>query len=131
MNSVDDLIAFVTARLDEDEHTALAASPGPWHLNEEGDTVLAVDDIAAAEAFALSGPQQRATAAHIARHDPAHVLREVAAKRAIVAYFDLCVRAESNGTAAAVLEAVMIDLASTDAHHPDFKPQWRVEHQET
>lgn len=80
----DSLIAFLTARYDEAEAVATAASPAPWHLNDEGDEVIAVDDITVAEAFALSSNQQRATAAYIARYDPAWALRDIAAKRAIV-----------------------------------------------
>jgi hypothetical protein len=75
---------FIDARLLEDEEAALAASPGPWRLNAEADEVLAVDDITVAEAFALSNRQLRATATHIARHNPSRVLVEVEAKRAIV-----------------------------------------------
>lgn len=75
---------FLAARHDEDEAVAQAASPGPWHTNAESDEVLAMDDITVAEGFALSGPQVRATTAHIARHDPARVLADVAAKRAII-----------------------------------------------
>jgi hypothetical protein len=81
---VDDLLAFWRARLDETEAIAQGASPGPWHLNAEGDEVLAVDDVTVAEAFALSGRQQRATASHVALHDPDRALRDVAADRAIL-----------------------------------------------
>lgn len=80
----DDLVAFLRARLDDDERGANLASPGPWHLNPEQDEVWAVDDIEVATAFALSSNQQRNTARHIARHDPARVLREVEAKRRII-----------------------------------------------
>lgn len=76
---------FITARLGEDEQQALSASPGPWHLNAEHDEVIAVDGIEVCTAHALSNNQLRNTARHIARHDPARVLREVAAKRAILA----------------------------------------------
>lgn len=79
-----DLVEFLTARLDEDEQTALAASPGPWRPGEEHDDVIAVDDITVAEGFALSGRQLRATVDHIACHDPARVLAEVDAKRRLV-----------------------------------------------
>ncbi|MGW4051507.1 DUF6221 family protein [Streptomyces sp. NPDC004779] len=81
---MDDLIAFLRARLNEDAELALAASPGPWHPNEEHDEVHAVDDIVVAEGFALSGRQLRATVDHIARHDPARVLAEVYAKRMLL-----------------------------------------------
>jgi hypothetical protein len=82
------IIEFLSARLDEDEAVARAASPGPWHTNAEAHEVLAVDDITVAEGFALSGPQTRATTEHIARHDPARVLAEVEAKRKIIAFHD-------------------------------------------
>jgi hypothetical protein len=74
-----DLIAWLTAQLDADEEAALTASPGPWRADDE--EVLAADDIPVVEAFALSGPQSRATARHIAEWDPARVLAEIEAKR--------------------------------------------------
>ena len=99
-----DLVAFLKARLDEDEAAANAAPGERWQSFTE-------DDIAGASVYddqwlllnpahydhdnplsnkpGATGPQyiQRARnelAAHIARHDPARVLREVAAKRAIL-----------------------------------------------
>jgi hypothetical protein len=83
-DSMDDLVEFLRARLDEDEADAAAASPGPWHVNAEQDEVLAADGITVADGFALSNQQLRATACHIARHDPARVLREVEAKRQVL-----------------------------------------------
>ncbi|MFB7222430.1 DUF6221 family protein [Streptomyces sp. NPDC056227] len=80
----DDLVRFLRDRLDAEEHVARAASPGPWHINAEADEVLAADGITVADGFALSSQQLRATTEHIARHDPARVLREVEAKRRIV-----------------------------------------------
>lgn len=79
-----DLVTWLREQIDEDERLALLASPGPWHLNAEQDEVVAVDDIQVADAFALSSNQQRNTARHIALHDPARVLRQVKAYRAIV-----------------------------------------------
>ncbi|MFH8540331.1 DUF6221 family protein [Streptomyces tendae] len=63
---------------------ALAASPGPWQANDEHDEVLAVDGITVAEGFALSGRQLRTTVDHIVAHNPAAVLADLDAKRAIV-----------------------------------------------
>lgn len=81
------LTDFLLARVAEDEGAAKAASPGPWRVDPaEPESVLAVDELQAADAFALSGPQTRATASHIARHDPARVLAECEAKRQIVAF---------------------------------------------
>jgi hypothetical protein len=120
-----DLITFLRARLDEDEALALAASPGPWHPDAESYEVLAADDITVCDGFALSGPQLRATTEHIARWDPARVLAEVAAKRAVV-----------DGLAAADPHAGYITgtftarhalwlLAQSYADHPDYREEWK------
>ncbi|MFD6552774.1 DUF6221 family protein [Streptomyces sp. NPDC058398] len=81
---VDDLTEFLRARLDEDAALAEAASPGPWHTNEEAEEVLAVDGITVADGFALSGRQLRATTEHIACQDPTRVLREIEVKRELL-----------------------------------------------
>jgi hypothetical protein len=63
---MDELIAFAKACLDEDEAAAKEAASRPLGA--------AWDD----------GTRLTAVARHINRHDPARVLREVAAKRAII-----------------------------------------------
>lgn len=78
---MDDLIAFVTARLDEDEATAREAVglTECWIAEEPAIGVVLVDGEPLIEGH-ITG-----LTAHIARHDPARVLREVAAKRGILA----------------------------------------------
>lgn len=93
------LIEFLTARLAEDEATARAATAGPWRYNpgkhyrrewtvEFEESVFAGPTGDSATSIALTGEsddlQSMADAAHIAHHDPARVLREVAAKRRIM-----------------------------------------------
>lgn len=108
---------FLTARLDEDEAVARAASPGPWSAEDE--EVKAVDDITVCDAFALSSPQTRATAEHIARHDPARILAEVASKRAIVE------EAGQFGLREGVMSFMALcHLATVYADHPDFQAEW-------
>ena len=67
---------FLEARIDEDEAVARAAShqkvAGPFHGNWRHNSLH------------LSS-MEREDAEHIARHDPARVLAECAAKRAIIA----------------------------------------------
>lgn len=83
----DDLVPFLRARLDEDEAVANAAAqekePG-WRADqnwlmyedpEDGAQSVAVDEI----------DWEGAAITHAARHDPARVLREIYAKRAILA----------------------------------------------
>lgn len=85
---MDDLVAFLRARLDEDEQIARDATGGPW-VDEfsavTGHCVLPPDALDAREYVAKTQllaalPDAR----HIARHDPARVLREVEAKRQLL-----------------------------------------------
>lgn len=136
---MSDLIEFLRARLDEDEQTALAASPGPWAPNDECDEVLAVDGERVADGFALSGRQLRATVDHIARHDPARALREVEAKRRILARHQpievfgimLCthcgVVAGGQSARAAMSWPCpeLRDAAAAHSDHPDYRDEWR------
>jgi hypothetical protein len=97
---MDELITFVKARLDEDEAAAKRASRDKaagdaWHAGGAGDgwtqagtPVLRPDEGPAAMAIGDYA------AAHIARHDPARVLREVEAKRAIAALHAFSVHRE-------------------------------------
>ena len=81
MGRVTSLIDFIEARLAEDESAAQAAGGDTWQIdsgswlvsNSHGPVVY--DE----------GKPSEEQADHIARHDPARVLREVAAKRAILA----------------------------------------------
>ena len=75
--------------------------------------------------------QGKADVDHIARHDPARVLREVEAKRAIVAdYADACAKYRADRTEfragerfAALLAATR--LAAVYADHPDYREEWK------
>jgi hypothetical protein len=99
-----DLIAFLRARLDEDEAVAHAAFAGPWRYNPRkqwhgltgdplrpttpGEEYVAAGPLDAPVCVAATGPadelQAMADAAHIARWDPARVLAEIEASRRIL-----------------------------------------------
>lgn len=107
---MDDLIAFVAARLDEDEAIAEAAARtddghhGRW---------LAVH-------FGPCGFDARVDD-HIARHDPARALREITADRALIAEY-----LEFNGEydwQAGLRRAIMC-RAMAWSDHPDYLPGW-------
>ena len=142
--SVDDLAAFISARLSEDEAMAKAAAERQPY--DEWDAVGAggEDDVALSNwrvvAIAIPGlkpehsPAARAVMRHIARHDPARVLREVAAKRAIVARYgepfaglglgeQLQLSQERQGLWFAVRE-----LAAIWSDHPDYRAEWAPGH---
>jgi Family of unknown function (DUF6221) len=80
-----DLAEFLAARLDEDEAAAGAGARRvgmPWRAEPQPGTPggLVIDDLGL-----VGSTGGRYAAEHIARHDPARVLREVAAGRAILA----------------------------------------------
>lgn len=93
--STDDKVAWLGVQLDADEQAAKAATPGPWGIsNSEMLGILQLDHFAdgsikygddVVEAIGPeTDPAAVANAEHIARHDPAAVLADIAAKRAIV-----------------------------------------------
>lgn len=75
---MDDLVAFLRARYDEDERTARAVmwdgsgNRPSWDLPASATVEVGEDEFYAGD---------RTVAEHIARHDPARVLREIQAKR--------------------------------------------------
>lgn len=142
MVGVDDIVAFLTARLDEDEAVAKAATPGPWrhnpnkHWRKPGtpwfeEAVFAGPIGSEANCVAGTGetddPQSMADAVHIARHDPARVLAEIAAKRAIVALHAIGV--DPCDAHDASLRSIACDTvrihAAIYADHADYRDDWR------
>jgi len=85
--SMSELIEWLTACIDEDETAAKAALAGPWHIDRDPLQGLRIMDGRGLVVTWTPGFYDRgdADAAHIALHDPARVLREVEAKRAILA----------------------------------------------
>jgi hypothetical protein len=92
---------FLLAQIAADEEVARAATPGPWWYDptkwnsiSHEESVFTGERGLSATTVASTGPgddaQSMADAAHIARHDPARVLAECAAKKAIVAEHPRC-----------------------------------------
>lgn len=128
------LLAFLRARLSEDEAAARAAGPGSWQeygIGSGGWTVGSAqgDDHFGAETSS-SGPEGQAQAAHIARHDPARVLTEVEAKQRILrAHEKWCegrceAKYPEGGFDAAHYWSIK-SLAAVYADHPDYDESWR------
>lgn len=141
-----DIAAFLTARLDEDERGAHAACgfhdfkpyraakslPYNWraYVNPGAEVVHGSGELAAT----ARAPE---VAAHIARHDPARVLREVAAKRRVLARHhddgDGCYGCGFGSDEERMVKDVndcpeLRDMASIYTDHPDHDPAWSVEH---
>jgi hypothetical protein len=145
---MDDLIAFLRARLDEDARAAreaideiVKANPGTEHPGEwrSGHIYLSDDGTPTGyEVWADDDPDttvisvDRPLGAHIARHDPARVLADVAVKRRIV---DRCQNSHETmpswgsedypgGERSGLYQAVQL-LALPYAGHPDYREEWR------
>jgi len=129
---VGDLAAFLNARLDDDEWTATGAARcddgrhGDWYPASIAAAWLTITDARVDD--------------HIARHDPARVLREVAAKRAILAAYeeqdgyDLPdgvaegrdpEERERDEALRDALETVILAIAAVYSDHPDYDPAWK------
>jgi Family of unknown function (DUF6221) len=110
---MDDLIAFLRARLDEDEATA----DGLQFACRLPDKVP--------DFTACGGPAAEAYWRHF---DPARVLREVAAGRLLLRQFELrgnSVRATVQPPTGGVWDDLLRMLALPYADHPDYRPEWK------
>lgn len=124
---MSEIADFLRDRITERRSLAEAASPGPWHTNEEADEVEAVDGITVADGFALSSRQLRATVQHIAANDPIAVIADCDAKLALIthyekiqAYAEVEQRHEYALAAGACTVALKI-LGQPFVAHPDHK----------
>ncbi|MGX1708873.1 DUF6221 family protein [Streptomyces albidoflavus] len=135
-----DLIAFLRARLDEDE--AVAATPEAWTAFEEDESTgtRRVDVDHSFERVVACTRAWRGV--HIARHDPARVLAEVEAKRQIVGLHfviggwededghdrglgcECCGHSEEYSDRGGWCETLRL-LALSYADHPDYRDAWR------
>jgi len=136
---MDDLVAFLRARLDEDEQGAVRAGGRVWEvgpsfggkdnmvrIREEDVLVDSVGSCAELWAFVgqtASIPNWRDNAAHIARHNPARELDVVAAHRAIVDWIDYEL---ADDAAQQMPWDLACHLAAVYASHPDYRDEWRL-----
>ena len=141
------LVQFLRACLDEDEQAARAAAepeqwaktnrtPQPnWSVQYWTDpdraAVVAEGSSACPVVVTTQGMDEADTevrADHIARHDPARVLREVEAKRQIIAEHDVYARKLADRMDCQSLDfpcKTLRLLALPYADHPDYQPEWR------
>ena len=138
------IVEFLNARLDEDEETALASISGvperaEWFYEEWEPRRPGSGDVIAPNDRDHSGYPERITCnpegvgvgigdgPHIARHDPARVLREVESKRAILAQLSEVdvVMTHDVGGHNAIGRAVR-HLAAVYSDHPDYRQEWKA-----
>jgi hypothetical protein len=108
-----DLVAFLRARLDEDEQAARHAF---GDHNDDGPEWTEVSSGALSTGSELHGIGDSAITRHMERWDPKRVLAEVAAKRRIVELWS-----HSIGSGG---ECTLRALALPYANYPDYRPEW-------
>jgi hypothetical protein len=85
MTDAERLVAFINARLDEDEQTASMATDGPW-VARSTEVGWCVDVDPITRGIYVFGPSDTPAVDiwHVARQNPLRILRGVAAKRGII-----------------------------------------------
>ncbi|MFD7185477.1 DUF6221 family protein [Streptomyces sp. NPDC059904] len=100
--AVDDLTTFLRKRIAEDKAIAAECTGPDWQVD----------------------PGDGDNAEHIARHDPARVLREADAKLVVLNELDLAVHGQPRPYIDALLFAVQ-QMGTVYATHPDYNENWR------
>lgn len=133
-----DLVQWLTARLDTDEQIAREATEGPWrnaptarhHATASGRSEEAVfgspPDVGAV-VVAITGEaverRNLVNAEFIAAHDPARVLREIDAKRRIIAAYENYDReAPELDVPESVLRLLALPYADRDGYQESWRP---------
>ena len=123
MTAVEDLVAFLRARIGEDEvvaRGAAGAAAGPWTWDRgEFSPPLVYGNSMVGVVGSGDVDIDDEIGAHVARWDPARVLVECAAKQLIVA------EAAEQAPYLESWEDVLTRLALPYADHPDYRAEWR------
>ncbi|MGW6912575.1 DUF6221 family protein [Kitasatospora sp. NPDC054939] len=119
----DSLVAFLNARLDEDEQIACDPMATTWTKSDAPSIFVMGDNELVAETTDFCA------ARHIARHDPARVRAEVAAKRQILVEYETAATFYGKNRHAPAgelhgLHVALRYLASVYVSHPDYRPEW-------
>lgn len=135
-NRMTNIMEFLQARLDDDERVALTAigeQPAYAVWAYEGDEVFAADVDRAGDTWnvtcdseGLLPAVEKKDGPHIARHDPARVLRDVAAKRAVIeALMEIPAEHGKDAGFRAIGKSIPA-MAAVYSDHPDYQKEWAL-----
>lgn len=130
-----DIVAFLHARLNEDEQIAQSAAPGPWTVTKLYSDVFSVTDSTGHDVAneSSNGLLETGNAQHMARQHPPRTLAEVAAKRRIIDYCRNAIEVGeihpnttwNDDAAGAVIGAHVLALMTLPYQdHADFDSAW-------
>jgi len=141
---VVDVLAFLNARLDEQEKAARDAGGSLWHVRHEHTLSGRPCDCMVVEGRDIliydEGGHDRFQAAHIARHSPETVLADVEAKRKLIdLLFEYTSKIDGEWSCSHTAEEIRTGECSDDydynltglyllaapfAAHPDYQTKW-------
>ncbi|MBF6134318.1 hypothetical protein IU501_15075 [Nocardia otitidiscaviarum] len=134
-----DIVRFIRARVDEDEHVAREAAdcPGPgWsHALYEDYPGVYISKIECEDDHFARVDYEEA-AEHIARQDPGRVLRQCAMIRAMMRHAEAARVVDDladydRGTTAydgqKIDDVMYRDIAALWSTHPDYREEWKVD----
>jgi len=126
----EDLLEFIEARLRDEESEALAATPGPWRWVDPGgrykQALTGADGELVAPIAVGDVYPSKYDAAFIARHDPARVLRDIQAKRRLLAEHERVLLHKGAGADHFVTAWVCRTCGGSDASYDDGTPCMRA-----
>jgi hypothetical protein len=135
------MITFLTARLDDEERIAFAASGAPWSAAVDGmihvsAQAIREDKIRFGRLGYVATVGREEDRQHIAHHHPAHVLADIAWKRELLALAaTVMASADCSDTSESTREIGRAYVATFLHHtvksmtrayrdHPDYQPEW-------
>ncbi|MFF8679519.1 DUF6221 family protein [Streptomyces sp. NPDC015237] len=128
---MDDLVQWLRAQLDEDERTARAVEDrsAPWDGQwvADGNSAVRTENGHVLFYRHVSDPLKPGLTDHVAKHDPARVLREIDAKRDLLRFAEGVHDHHETFTTgvAARLEVTLRLFAATYADRPGYRDEWR------
>ncbi|WP_329472709.1 DUF6221 family protein [Streptomyces sp. NBC_01723] len=128
---MSDLVQWLREQLDEDERIAREAPPGPWYIGGAVDPTKPCQVNTFPDLRLVADGLNWLVAEHIAVHNPARVLREIDAKRQVIARYEQAHQLWEGGAgngADAMRAGLLYCLqahASVYADRPGYREAWR------
>lgn len=118
-----DLVQWLTACLDTDAARAKAAGGDSWRRQDHPSETVAIYDSQDEPVVYDEGWPTEEQQAHIAAWDPARVLREIDAKRRIIAAYE---NYDREAPELDIPESVLRLLAAVYADRPGYREEWAL-----
>lgn len=132
MSRTDALVAFTKARLDEAERTIYREGTPPhgviaWLTYNQPDGSMGYTTVASGDSesgvWIADGKVLPEPASVLVVYDPKRALRDIAAKRAVVARYEASVRSVGEGLSRDRRNLVLA-FAAVWEDHPDYRAEW-------